>query len=172
MNNNSYEYNYIDKQDIYILPNKVLKNKLGITDQKELNNAEALYVGQRLAELRDNPIQIKNTSSLFEIHHQLFQDLYEWAGKTRTIEISKPGTQFSPTSRFDQGIHYIDKLITDYRKTNKNDKTTISKKLAIILDYVNYLHPFREGNGRTQREFIYFLAKEKGYTLDLNPPDN
>ena len=44
--------------------------------------------------------------------------------------------------------------------------------MAEILDNVNYLHPFREGNGRTQREFLRLLAKEKGLTLNLNPPDN
>jgi cell filamentation protein len=49
---------------------------------------------------------------------------------------------------------------------------TIAAKLAVILDTVNYLHPFREGNGRTQREFMRILALEKGYILNLNPPDN
>jgi cell filamentation protein len=48
----------------------------------------------------------------------------------------------------------------------------LAAKLAEILDTVNYLHPFREGNGRTQREFIRVLALEKGYALNLNPPDN
>jgi cell filamentation protein len=44
--------------------------------------------------------------------------------------------------------------------------------LAEILDKVNYLHPFRDGNGRTQREFLRLLALEKGLSLNLNPPDN
>jgi cell filamentation protein len=44
--------------------------------------------------------------------------------------------------------------------------------LAEILDNVNYLHPFREGNGRTQREFLRLIALEKGLTINLNPPDN
>ena len=48
----------------------------------------------------------------------------------------------------------------------------ISEKLAEILDNINYLHPFREGNGRTQREFLRLLALEKGLTLNLTPPDN
>jgi cell filamentation protein len=47
----------------------------------------------------------------------------------------------------------------------------LAEKLAEILDNVNYLHPFREGNGRTQREFLRLLALEKGLTLNLNPPD-
>ena len=48
----------------------------------------------------------------------------------------------------------------------------MARKLAEILDNINFLHPFREGNGRTQREFIRILALEKGFILNLNPPDN
>jgi cell filamentation protein len=48
----------------------------------------------------------------------------------------------------------------------------IAKKLSVILDNINFLHPFREGNGRSQREFIRTLAFQKGYFLNLNPPDN
>ena len=63
-------------------------------------------------------------------------------------------------------------LIVEYRKTDINDKTQLTHKLAEILDNINYLHPFREGNGRTQREFLRLLAMEKGLSLNLNPPDN
>jgi cell filamentation protein len=67
---------------------------------------------------------------------------------------------------------YIDRLLTEYRGIDKNDNKKIAQKLAEILDNVNYLHPFREGNGRTQREFLRTLAIEKGYILNMNPPDN
>lgn len=60
----------------------------------------------------------------------------------------------------------------EYKKIRKNDKDRLAYKLAEILDNVNYLHPFREGNGRAQREFIRLLALEKGLALNLNPPDN
>ncbi|MDR1045641.1 MAG: Fic family protein [Candidatus Adiutrix sp.] len=65
--------------------------------------------------------------------------------------------------------HY---LLVGYRPINKNDKEKLTHKLAEILDTVNFLHPFREGNGRTQREFLRLLAKEKGWTLNLTPPDD
>jgi len=55
---------------------------------------------------------------------------------------------------------------------DRSDKPQLAHKLAEILDHVNYLHPFREGNGRTQREFLRLLAMEKGLDLNLNPPDN
>ena len=106
------------------------------------------------------------------IHRHLFQDVYSWAGKRRKVEISKAGKQFFPTTHFDNAFRFINTLISDYQNISKGDKQQIAEKLAEILDNVNYLHPFREGNGRTQREFLRLLASEKGLTLNLNPPDS
>ncbi|KAA6303253.1 MAG: Adenosine monophosphate-protein transferase VbhT [Candidatus Ordinivivax streblomastigis] len=88
------------------------------------------------------------------------------------MEISKNGKQFFPTSRFDTAFSHIDNLITEYKLLEKHNKSGIAQKLAEILDAINFLHPFREGNGRTQREFIRLLTLEKGYILNLNPADN
>ncbi len=101
-----------------------------------------------------------------------FQDIYVWAGKKRTVEISKDGKQFFPTSNFENACRYINQLLFDFKKIKRDNKMLIAEKLAEILDNVNYLHPFREGNGRAQREFIRLLALEKGFILNLNPPDN
>ncbi|MFQ3579087.1 MAG: Fic family protein [Bacteroidales bacterium] len=101
-----------------------------------------------------------------------FTDIYVWAGKKRTVEISKDGKQFFPTSHFDNAFRYIDQLIVEFKKILKDNKKLLADRLAEILDNVNYLHPFREGNGRTQREFLRLLALKKWLTLNLNPPDN
>ena len=63
-------------------------------------------------------------------------------------------------------------LQLDTTRLEPHHKKLLSRKLAEIFDSVNYLHPFREGNGRTQREFLRLLALEKGWKLNLNPPDN
>jgi cell filamentation protein len=63
-------------------------------------------------------------------------------------------------------------LISEYKKNRKLNKQELAYKLAEILDNINFLHPFREGNARAQREFMRFLAFEKGLNLNLNPPDN
>jgi cell filamentation protein len=102
----------------------------------------------------------------------IFQDIYIWAGKKRNVEISKGGKQFFPTSHFEKAFQYIDSLILEFKKPSKRDKEKLAEKLAEILDSINYLHPFREGNGRTQREFIRLLALEKDLSINLNPPDN
>ena len=132
---------------------------------------ESGAVTKRLQELYQTPIKIKCVDSLFEIYRHLFQDIYSWAGKKRTVEISKDGKQFFPTSHFDNAFRYIDQIINEFKKIPKENKKLLAEKLAEILDNVNYLHPFREGNGRTQREFLRLLALEKGLTLNLNPPD-
>lgn len=169
----SNSYKYIDSDYTYTdSKTGVLRNLQDISDQDVLLFVESSVVTKRLQELNENPIKIKGIDSLFEIHRHLFQDIYVWAGKKRIVEISKDGKQFFPTSHFDIAFRYIDQLIADFKKIPKVNKLQLAEKLAEILDNVNYLHPFREGNGRTQREFLRQLALEKGLTLNLNPPDN
>jgi len=169
----SNSYKYIDPNYAYTDPKTgILRNLQDITEPDVLLFVESAAVTKRLQELHENPIKIKGIESLFLIHKHLFQDIYAWAGKKRVVEISKDGKQFFPTTHFDNAYRYIETLITEFKKIPKNDKKHLAEKLAEILDNVNYLHPFREGNGRTQREFLRLLALEKGLTLKLNPPDN
>lgn len=166
-------YKYVDPDYTYTDPKTgLLRNLADIIDQDVLLFFESGAVAKRIQELHENPIKIKGVESLLTIHKHLFQDVYSWAGKKRKVEISKAGKQFFPTTHFDNAFHFIDTLISDYKSTSKNDKQRIAEKLAEILDNVNYLHPFREGNGRTQREFLRLLALEKDLILNLNPPDD
>jgi cell filamentation protein len=169
----SDSYKYIDFDYTYVDPKTgILKNIPGITDPDVLLFVESGAVTKRLQELYNNPIKIKGIENLFDIHKDLFQDIYVWAGKKRVVEISKDGKQFFPTTHFDNASSYINSLIADYKKIRKNRRKELAEKLAEILDNVNYFHPFREGNGRAQREFLRLLALEKGLILNLNPPDN
>ena len=169
----SDSYKYIDQDYIYTDPKTgILINLAEITDPNDLLFFESGAVAKRIQELYEKPIKIKGINSLFDIHKYLFQDVYSWAGKRRKVEISKSDKQFFPTTHFDNAFRFIDALISDYRSISKGDNLRIAAKLAEILDNVNYMHPFREGNGRAQREFLRLLASEKGLTLNLNPPDN
>lgn len=166
-------YEYIDPDYTYTDHNTgVLRNIANITDPDGLVFFESAAVVKRTKELESQPISIKGSETLLDIHHFLFQDVYHWAGQKRTVEISKQGKPFFLTAYFDKGFAYIDTLIAGYRRIDPKDKSQLAGHLAVLLDSINYLHPFREGNGRTQREFIRVLALEKGYTLNLNPPDN
>jgi cell filamentation protein len=169
----SDSYKYIDFDYTYVDPKTgILKNIPGITDPEVLLFVESGAVTKRLQELYNNPIKIKGIENLFDIHKHLFQDIYIWAGKKRVVEISKDGKQFFPTTHFDNASSYINSLISNYKKIRKNRRKELAEKLAEILDNVNYFHPFREGNGRAQREFLRLLALEKGLIMNLNPPDN
>ena len=168
--NNKYEYK--DPDYVYTDPaTGTLRNKLSISEHGILQDIESFEVGRRLEELENKPLKIKSSYSLLTIHDYLFQDLYDWAGKVRTVQISKEGKPFLPTDRFSEGFSYINDLITEYWNMD-DDVYLLSKQLAVILDAINFLHPFREGNGRTQREFIRILALEKSYRLGLNPADD
>ncbi|MCL2767728.1 MAG: Fic family protein [Synergistaceae bacterium] len=169
----SKDYRYIDPDYVYTDPlTGVLRNLGGIVNNEALIFAETAATTKRVNELKEKRIHITDSDVLFSIHYHLFQDIYEWAGKRRTVEISKDGKQFFPLSHFENALKFIDNLMLEYKRINREDKTNISRKLAEILDAVNYLHPFRDGNGRTQREFLSLLAKEKGWMLNLSPPDN
>ena len=167
------DYRYIDPDYVYTDPKTgILRNLAGVTDHDALIFAETAATAKRANELRAKPIRVVDSSTLLAIHYHLFQDLYDWAGKCRTVEISKSGKQFFPLSHFDNAFIYIDGLLAEYKRVDKDDKSKLSWKLAEILDSVNYLHPFRVGNGRTQREFVRLLVLEKEWKLNLNPPDN
>jgi cell filamentation protein len=166
-------YEYIDPDYTYTDPKTgILRNLADITDSDGLLFFESAAVIKRSKELEIQPIAIQNAETLLDIHRYLFQDVYHWAGQKRTVEISKQGKPFFLTAYFDKGFAYIDTLVAGYRKIDRADKSQLAGYLADLLDSINYLHPFREGNGRTQREFIRVLAHEKGYILNLNPPDN
>jgi len=167
------QYHYIDHDYTYTNPETgVLRNLVNAVDANTLLLIESGAVTKRIAELHENPFKIKDSSTLLDMHKYLFQDIYSWAGKVRTVEISKGDKPFFPLSHFRNAFMFIDTLIEEYRKIDRNDKQRLAYKLAEILDNVNYLHPFREGNGRTQREFLRLLAIEKGLLLNLNPPDD
>jgi cell filamentation protein len=93
--------------------------------------------------------------------------MYTWAGEYRTVNISKSGKAFMAKQAFDTGEEYLDALIEAYWQAAET-KPEIAKQLAEILDCLNHMHPFREGNGRCQREVILSLAMERGFDLLLD----
>lgn len=105
-------YQYIDLKHDYINPiSGILKNLPNLTEESDLLFFESSAVSKRLEELHTNPIKITNSSSLLEIHHHLFQDVYEWAGKVRTVNISKDGKPFFEGERFQMGFRYMEGTI-------------------------------------------------------------
>ena len=165
---NQYEgYKYIDPNNQYTYPDStVLVNKQNITNIEEAYRNEHLFVTRRLADLRLEPIQVYSMSDILAIHNYLFQDVYAWAGQYRKVNISKSGNPFMPIQSFNTAETHMNNLIHSYHQT-ANSKDEIIMHLSEILDNLNYFHPFREGNGRTQREVIRALALSKGYSAQI-----
>ncbi len=161
-------YNYEDPDELYVYPDSgVLRNILNIKSPQELQIKEYRIVTNKLLDLFENPIPVYSMEEIQKIHRFLFEEIYHWAGEFRHVNISKDGNPFMAMQAFDTGTEYMNKLITDYYR-QANDKSSIIKSLAEILDNLNYMHAFREGNGRTQREVIRVLALVKGYILEIN----
>ncbi len=144
----------------------VLKNNLNIRDKEKLDIVEGVISLDRITFLQENPMKGKfDVNHLMKIHKFIFGGIYPFAGKFRNEEINKGG-EFAPTYYLGESVKdLLGKLSKEkYLKGLDVDKT--AEKLAYYMSELNFAHPFREGNGRTNREFIRTLALKNGYKLD------
>ncbi len=151
----------------------VLINKPGIKDSQKLEAFEREVSAIRLAELKDNPIKGNyDLAHMQAIHNQIFQDVYDWAGQLRTVNISKGAAEektiFTTVDNLSKNGADIQKTITDANYLRGMDKNEFSNKMGELYKKINDLHPFREGNGRTTREYLGQLADGAGYNLNYS----
>ncbi len=161
-----YEY---EQDSFYCYPGTyVLKNKLNILDENELKTAEREITSLRTAQALTSRIEGSfDFKHLAKIHNFLFGDIYEWAGTIRTVNISK-GNQFCLCQFIQSQMDEIfQKLRNENYLKDYKEKNEVAKRLAYYLSEINSIHPFREGNGRTQRMFIEHLAASLSYRLDF-----
>lgn len=154
---------------VYCYPGTdTLKNRLGTRDPEKLLRAEIEYIANRLSELQENPEPGKfDFAHLKRIHGRIFQDLYEWAGQPRTVDIAKNSSLFCPSWNIDGYAQDVFRNFCRDCKTAAADRKKFTHALAEHYADLNALHPFREGNGRSQREFTRELCAECGYVFDL-----
>lgn len=148
------------------LGTSVLCNKFNIQDAKLASQKEFELVAHRLLDLVQKPLEIHSMSDICMVHKRLFGEMYLWAGKYRTVNITKGQTNFMPRQAFTNSEDYINSLLVKYWQ-NDGTLESVAHDLAEILDSLNYMHPFREGNGRTQREVIRLLVLSKGYQAEI-----
>lgn len=151
----------------FYFDSEVLENKLGIKDAEELKKYEYLLSRAREIEFMESGRTVPfNLQGLKEVHRHLFQDVYVWAGETRQVDISKEGNEFCKVDE----IGWVAKeLFANLREENNLQGLNQNKFVERAAQYfseVNKLHPFLEGNGRTQRLFFSVLAEQAGYPLD------
>lgn len=145
-----------------------LINKLEIKDQATLQKYEARITAAKLLALRQKGITGNFDKNHFaNIHRYIFEDIYPFAGKFRTENIAKGYFRFAEWEYIEEEL---DKLLLKLKSENylkEKSKEELARALAYYMSELNVLHPFREGNGRTIREFIRQLALRNGYTLNL-----
>jgi cell filamentation protein len=164
-------------------PDGVLKNKLGATSHDELRQKETDEVRRRIFELYlgRGPQGQFDAEHLKAIHKHLFQDVYEWAGHTRDerVKLADGTVATEPVLRKIDGNEFLngraiaqalDQFAIDLRKADYLRGLTreqFTERAADTMAELNAIHPFREGNGRTQRIFMEELAKRAGHELDF-----
>ncbi|NQO46435.1 cell filamentation protein Fic [Streptococcus suis] len=155
------DYDHIDPTNIYTYPGtSVLINKFGVRDAKRASEQDFRSVASQSIKLFLSPIEVHSVSDILQIHKVLFGEIYDWAREYRRVNISKSGHAFMPIQSFGTAEEYLNRLIRHYIE-EASSRSEICKSLADILDNLNYFHPFRDGNGRTQREVIRSLALMK-----------
>ena len=157
-------------EDPYTYKNStVLVNKLDLTTQEELDAFEAEISSARAEE--PLPEGTLDFSHYCAVHHHLFQDVYEWAGRPRTVRISKGGNPFCfPENIESQATKLFDELReADYLRNL--DSPQFADQAAHFLAELNAIHAFREGNGRSQLTFLALLAHQVGHPLNLDRLD-
>lgn len=150
----------------------VLINRFGIRSQPELDAVEAALVSAKAVQWEESPSCTSFDFAHYKaIHRHLFGDLYTWAGTIRTVDISKKGTQFCPAKGIARLGDAIFKRLAEKDLFLSLSKASFVVEITDLYERTNELHPFREGNGRTQRVFLSQLAQNAGYRLDFTRVD-
>ena len=165
-----YGYTYKGLEGYCYPETNVLKNKLGIRDNEALTIAEREITSLKLLMLYNIPIMEKfDFDGLCKIHKKIFEDIYEWAGLIRRGDFFSKGN-----SIFCRGQYIMEnahKIMGDLQSENNLcglPKSKFIERIAYYMGEINALHPFREGNGRTCREFFRQLSLNANYTLDFS----
>jgi len=150
----------------YVYPGThVLRNRLDLRGADDLDRIERLHTANRI--LEPIPRGSFDLTHLRVIHRHLFQDIYDWAGELRTVEISKGGYQFQFRQFIQTGMADVHRRLVQSRFLKGLAASDFAEQAAVITGDINYIHPFREGNGRTQLQYLKQLAGEAGHRLDL-----
>jgi cell filamentation protein len=152
--------------DPYRYPgSSVLKNRLGLRDQAELDAFEALITAQRGEE--PLPRGVLSFAHYRAIHHHLFQDVFEWAGKCRTVHIAKGGNMFCSPECIEGKAWKLFIKARAGRFLRNQPAREFARLSAEFLAELNAIHPFRDGNGRALLTYLTLLAARAGRPLAL-----
>ena len=165
-----YDYNYHGLENYCYRGTDILINKLNIRDEEQLSMAERDITRLKLLKLFKSPVPIKfDFALLCNIHKTIFEDIYNWAGQIRKGDfLSKGSSIFCRGSLIQLNADTIFGGLASENYLCDLDKKAFISRMAYYMGEVNALHPFREGNGRTSREFFRQLALHANYLLDFS----
>lgn len=147
-----------------------LRNLLGAKSSEELHELEPQIVFANELELEAiNIPRTNDLSELLAIHAQLFKGVYDWAGQIRTVDIKKSddgAEYFLIVSKITDAASYVFSELAKERYLKGLSIDAFVERLAYFYDQLNYIHPFREGNGRAQRIFWTRVARDAGYEIN------
>lgn len=147
----------------------VLKNLLDIEDAELLDEAElALFL---LRAEKPFPLGNFDVEHYLALHRYLFQDVYPWAGEIRTIRIGKDGNWFCYPEYIASELERVFAEFGDPDKLENMAVVDFASHIGHFLAELNAVHPFREGNGRTQLAFLAMLTEHAGISFDANELD-
>lgn len=148
----------------------IFLNLVGARTKEALDQAEANLVPLRELELySSDDLSNDAGSEIQQIHQQLFQDIYAWAGKFRTVDIRKniKGAEpFLAATQIPAALSYFESNLRDAQQLKNLNRTSFVEQLAKFYDELNFIHPFREGNGRTQRVYWTRIALNAGWEIN------
>lgn len=157
-------------EDPYVYPGTdILRNVPGIRDLAALERYERRVVTARLEQ--GVPTGRFDLAHLKAIHRHLFQDLYPWAGEVRTVQISKGNCAFMPTRFVETGMEDVHARLQGRGFLRGMNRSEFLGDLANIIGDVNHVHPFREGNGRTQMQYLKQLCEQADHRIDVRRID-
>ena len=160
------------ENDPYVYPGtSILRNLPDIRDEESLERFESDHCFARLLELYENPVAVRFDSDHLKYH--LFQDVFAWAGEFRTVNMARGNSFFArPEYIVPELQKVLDRLASEHLLRGA-DSQGFCERAAYFFGEMNAVHPFREGNGRAQRELLRELAAGAGYELawDLVPQE-
>jgi cell filamentation protein len=159
--------------DPYTYPGTdVLRNIPDIRDSHRLAAFEANATTARLAEFDAAPLNGRfDVGHLKAIHKYIFQDVYVWAGQFHTVNISKGRAMFAAATFVDSALEAILQKLSAESFLEGSDVESFARRAGFYLGEMNAIHPFRDGNGRAQREFIRELAVAAEFPIDWSKTD-
>ncbi len=149
-------------------------NKLGIRNRDDLHQVEYAVTDLRIAELMVKPISGRfDLDHLKQVHVHIFQDLYEWAGKERTLNFSKRDaldpnwtSPFAPADKIREIADAVSRDLKSWDNLKGLNQSDFTAGITTVYVKLNYMHPFPEGNGRSTQTLLTQLAREAGYDLN------